>query len=319
MQSVLTLARRNTGGLSQYGSLQPDIQLLPSNINQKVKCADGVLRTRSERLERAVPVPMDNREEEIASALIFSAICGACLLTDILSMDNIAPFANLALGTALIVGVTDNFYDLIQNASKFAQKDNDNKVDLPDKSNLPLGLGTGQLTGKVISGLGRLLTVDAERESQCEAAALFCAYSLGLACFAFRPNALEGSVLVIDSTTNDDMESLDNSAGYLRLLIWLLAPVCMENMKHSQLIMSNSKEAINFLDRLEKYASEYPDVLPGMWWQGDAKEREELLMWAYAEADLMLRQNRGAVSEIAQCLAGGAATVGDCVAVMERW
>jgi hypothetical protein len=35
------------------------------------------------------------------------------------------------------------------------------------------------------------MNVDTERECECEAAAFFAAYSLGLPCFAFRPNALE--------------------------------------------------------------------------------------------------------------------------------
>jgi hypothetical protein len=320
MQNVLSLARRNSGGaMNQFGSLQADIQLLPSSPNQKVKCADGTFKSRSERLELVAEIPSDAREEEVLSAISFAGLCGACILTDIMSMETISPFANVALGSALVVGAIDNFYDLIKGIAQFTQKDKDNQINLPDKSNLPLGLGSGKLTGKVVNGLGRLLTVDPERESQCEAAALFCAYNLGLACFAFRPNALEGSAFVIESTRNKDMDSLDNSAGYLKLLIWLLAPVCAESMKHSQLIMSNPKEAISFLDRLEAYALENPGSLPGIWWQGDAKEREDLLTWAYAEAELMLRQNRGAVDEVSRCLTGGAATVGDCVAVMERW
>ena len=319
MQTVLTLSRRNSGGLNQYGSLQADIQLLPSTPNQKVKCPDGTLKTRAERLDQVAEIPTDEREEEVVSALIFAALCGACILTDVLSMDTIAPFANVALGSALVIGAVDNFFDLFKTIAQMVQKDSDNKIELPDKSSLPMGLGSGKLTGKVVNGLGRLLTVDPERESQCEAAALFCAYNLGLACFAFRPNALEGSALVIESTRNNEMDSLDNSAGYLKLLIWLLAPVCAESMKHSQLIMSNPKEAISFLDRLEAYRLENPGSLPGMWWQGDAKEREDLLAWAFAETDYMLRQNRGAVDEVSRCLTGGAATVGDCVAVMERW
>ncbi|GKZ01366.1 hypothetical protein MPSEU_001087600 [Mayamaea pseudoterrestris] len=320
MQKVLTLARRNSAGLDQYASLQTEIQLLPSSLTQRVKCADGSFKTRSERLEQAASIPDDDREQEILSAFIFAGLCGACILTDVLSMESVAPFANVALGSALAVGAIDNFYDLFQGILKFAQKDNDNKMNLPDKADLPLGLGSGKLTGKVVGGLQRLLTVDAERESQCEAAALYAAYHLGLACFAFRPNALEGSALVIESTRgNNEIDSLDNSAGYLKLLIWLLAPVCAESMKHSQLIMSNPKEATSFLDRLEKYETDNPGSLPGVWWQGEEKERDDLLAWAYAEAEYMLRQNRGAVEEVARCLTGGAATVGDCVAVMERW
>jgi hypothetical protein len=319
MHRVLTLARRNRGGLNQYGSLQTDIQLLPSNLYQKIKSSDGSVSTRSERLRNAVEVPTDDREAEISSALVFAMTCGACILTDILSVESVEPFANTLLVSALAVGAIDNLYDLMSSFVKLLQKDKEYKLDLPLKSSLPFGLGTGKLTGRVVCGLGRLLTIDAERESQCEAAALFCAYNLGLACFAFRPNALEASVFVIDSTTDDDMDSLDNGAGYMKVLIWLLAPVCAESMKHTQLIMSNSKEAISFLERLETYSMENPGALPGLWWQGDDAERKDLLTWAYAETECMLRQNRAAVTEISQCLVGGAATVGDCVAVLERW
>jgi hypothetical protein len=56
-----------------------------------------------------------------------------------------------------------------------------------------------------------------------------------------------------------------------------------------------------------------------LFWTSSDEEKTDLLKWAYAEADLLLRENRAAVTEISQRLAGGAATVGDCVAVIEDW
>jgi hypothetical protein len=56
-----------------------------------------------------------------------------------------------------------------------------------------------------------------------------------------------------------------------------------------------------------------------LWWMDNDKETNDLLKWAYAEADNLLRTNKGAVTELTERLAGGAATVGDCVAVMEIW
>ena len=104
---------------------------------------------------------------------------------------------------------------------------------LPDKDALPFGLGTGPTSGSVVRGLTRLLTIDAERESQCEAAALYSAYVLGLPCFAFRSNAREGSALVLQASNTDD--NLLTASGVLRMLIWLLVPVAMESSKYPNL------------------------------------------------------------------------------------
>jgi hypothetical protein len=44
-----------------------------------------------------------------------------------------------------------------------------------------------------------------------------------------------------------------------------------------------------------------------------------LVEWALAEADALLRRNMKAVDALSDALAGGAATVGDCVAILEGW
>lgn len=330
MARVLALARKN-GAVKQFGELQRDILQLPTNPNSKVKCPDGAFKTRTQRLADVADIPSDERGVEVRNAFVVLAAAGACAFADIAHMDDITPFSNTLLGLLFLVGAVDNFYDLLKMGTSFAasqlNKENKGKDEkpgfkLPDKNALPFGLGSGQVSGSVVRGITRLITVDVERECQCEAAALFAAYSLGLPCFAFRPNALEGSVLVVDSTNkNNGLDSLDSSSGILRMLIWLLAPVAMESSKHSQLIMSDPREAEGFLSRLEEYSTSRGNILESIYWteKDEETERSALLKWAFTEADLLLRDNRAIVTELTQCLTGGAATIGDCVAVMEQW
>jgi hypothetical protein len=280
---------------------------------------------------------MDNRAQEVTSALAASAVAAGCTLTDIVHADDITLYANTILTAMVAVGVLDNFYDLIKSGAAMAARQMDKNInqdkseksplasfELPEKDSLPLGLGTGQVSGSVVRGLTRLLTVDAERECACEAAGLFTAYMLGLPCFSFRPNALEASVLVVESTKNVNGRanaSLLSGSGIMRVLVWLMAPVAMESMKHPQLIVSDPQEAEGFLLRLEDYAKNTNSAVAqeDLWWVNDEQERADLLKWAYTEADLLLRDNKKVVNEIAQRLTGGAATIGDLVATMERW
>jgi hypothetical protein len=330
MARVLSLCARNKVGIRQFGAQQNRILPLPTNPDTKVKCPDGSTKTRSQRLESLPDIPVDEREKETTYALAFAALLTFCGSSDLLSLDDITPWTNTMLFSVVSVGVVDNFYDLLKTGTQFAasqmQKagdDNGGKnkpLELPDKDSLPLGLGTGKFSGSTVRGLSRLLTIDAERESQCEGAALYVAYALGLPCFAFRPNAYEGSVLVAESIREDnDVDSLLSSSGILRMLVWLMAPVAMESMAHPQLIMSDPREAIGFLTRMEEFAEKDDKVREELWWIGNERERQDLLKWAYVEADLLLRENRKTVTEISKRLTGGAATIGDCVAVEEKW
>ena len=125
--------------------------------------------------------------------------------------------------------------------------------------------------------------------------------------------------MVVESTKEDSrLDPLLSSVGILKMLVWLLAPVAMESSKHAQLVMSDPRESMGLLERLEDKA----DALlkeGDLFWTVNEQEKTDLLKWAYAEADLLLRANRGVVADISQRLAGGAATVGDCVAVIENW
>jgi hypothetical protein len=308
MAEVLDLSKKNTA-VNIYGNSVSNVLALP--VNPKSKVRDS---TRLERLSR-VTVPSDDREAETSSALAFASVMSACIFVDFVHWDDVATYSNLLLATLVVLGVVDNFYEVLSLLVKLASKES--AVEVPNKEDLPFGLGSGRLSGNVVRGLARLATVDAERESMCEAAALLVAYQLGLPCFAFRPNALEGSILVIESTKENSVisPSLNTPSGIVRMLVWLLAPVAIENSKHSQLICSDPREADGLLRRLEEYYKENSGSIP---WESD-EDREDLLKWAYAEADLLLRDNKKLVEDLSKCLTSGAGTIGDCVAVIEGW
>lgn len=189
MTNTLSLCLKN-GAMSQYGKFQNSITPMPSVATSVVVCPDGSRKSRQDRLTSLTAVPNDDRGGEVTAALAFTTLLGFCFVTNVLGMEEISPFTNLLLTGAIVVGVLDNFYGVIKGGVSLAAKD---KVDvnLPDKEDLPLNLGSGVITGTVVRGLTRLINVDTERECECEAAAFFAAYSLGLPCFAFRPNALE--------------------------------------------------------------------------------------------------------------------------------
>jgi hypothetical protein len=230
-------------------------------------------------------------------------------------MQEITPFTNAVWILLVLVGVLDNFYDLLKfAATTFASDTFVGK--LPKE--LPLSLGSGKVTGTVVRGFNRLLQVDTERECECEAAAFFAGYTLGLPCYSFRPNALEAAVMAAESAQPDnDLDPLLTNNGIMKILVWLMAPVAIESVKYPQLVQSDPREANGFLTRLER-----SDLInkSDLWWLEEGQqEREDLLKWAYTEADLLLRRNGASVKEITERLASGAATVGDCVAAIENY
>jgi len=313
MAKVISLSSKN-GSINQYGLLQREITPLPTTINTKVKCPDGTTKTRGERLDVLQAIPTDERGSEISSALAVSSVLGFCWVAGVLNIEEITPFTSLVWILIVTVGTLDNFYDLIKFGANTFVKDVGEK--LPKE--LPLSLGSGQLTGTVVKGFNRLIQVDTERECECEAAAFFIGYTLGLPCFSFKPNALEAAVMVAESSQSDnDLDPLLTNNGMMKMLVWLMAPVAMEGVKHPQLIQSDPREADGFLTRLEKSNLINKEDL---WWlEEGSQEKEDMLKWAYAEADLMLRRQNTVVTEITERLASGAATVGDCVAAIENY
>jgi len=337
MATVLSLALQN-GALSFYGSRQADITQLPSSPDSFVPQTS---MTRAERLEKLADVPKDERGKEVTAALATMSVVGVCLVLqgvgNGLGLDDLTPYTSLVLYGILGVGIVDNFFDAIQTFMSFVVKMNAEKlpdavknVKGPEKGSLPLGLGSGAITGTVVKGLGRLGSVDTERECQCEAAAFYAAYSLGLPCFGFRPNALEAAILTFESNKNEEdsdkaLNSLLSDTGVMKMLIWLMAPVAFESSLHPQLISSDPREAKGFLQRLQEKAAAFGaedavnDILRVD--EGTMKseqEMEDLLKWAYAEADLLLRENKSTVKDLSELLIGGASTLGDCAALLEE-
>ena len=313
MAKVISLSAKN-GSISQYGILQQDITPLPTTINTRVKCPDGTTKTRGERLDILQNIPTDERGSEISSALAVSSVLGFCWVVGVLNIEEITPFTSFVWILIVTIGALDNFYDLIKFGAKTFAKDL--VGELPKE--LPLSLGSGKLSGTVVKGFNRLIQIDTERECECEAAAFYVAYTLGLPCFSFRPNALEAAVMVAESSqTDNELDPLLTNNGMMKMLVWLMAPVAMESVKHPQLIQSDPREADGFLSRLEKSNLINKEDL---WWlEEGSQEKEDMLKWAYAEADLLLRRQNTVVTEITERLASGAATVGDCVATIERY
>merc|ERR1719162_1427064 len=313
MAKVISLSAKN-GSISQYGILQREITPLPTNINTRFKCPDGTTKTRGERLDSLPDIPTDERGTEITSALAVSSVLGFCWVVGVLHIEEISPFTTLVWILIVGVGAIDNLYNLIKFGTKTFAKDL--VGELPKE--LPLGLGSGSVTGTVVKGFNRLIQVDTERECECEAAAFFVAYTLGLPCFSFRPNALEAAVMVAESSQSDNaLDPLLTNNGMMKMLVWLMAPIAMESVKHPQLIQSDPREADGFLSRLEKSTMINKEDL---WWlEEGTEEKDDMLKWAFAEADLLLRRQSTVVTEITERLASGAATVGDCVAAIENY
>ncbi|KAL7530449.1 hypothetical protein ACHAWF_003379 [Thalassiosira exigua] len=340
MANMLSLAIKN-GAISRYGSLQGSINLFPRASSPASSFPFGMADNQEQRLESLPPVPDDDRATEVSQAIIFSGVVASCVginvFSGIFGLEDLTCWTNLILGVAITTVIVDNFFDVIVTGGSAVAKLNEDKLpdaaksmNAPKKEEMPLGLGTGSITGTVVRGLNRLLADNTERDCQCEGAAVFAAYSLGLPCFAFQPNALEGAALVLESIgENDDggtyltgtMDSLASDVGLLKVMIWLMSPVAMELSKYPQLMSSEPREAVGFLQRLtdksrnsEQISLSLEGALP------DNNEQEEVfLRWSLAEADRLLRNNVKTVDALSEALAGGAATVGDCVAILEDW
>ena len=363
MANVLSLAIQN-GAISRFGSLQGSIHPIPRSTTSTTSSTPSFAsfsfgnsntQEQQKRLESLPPVPDDDRAAEVSQAVLFSALVASCVGINVIngifghSMDDITTWTNLILGVAVTTVAVDNFFDVIVSGGSAVAKMNKDKlpetimnVQAPKKEEMPLGIGTGSLTGSVVRGLSRLLADNTERDCQCEAAAVFIAYSLGLPVFAFQPNALEGAALVLRSMGEEEdgdngidanskrrdgtrsMDSLASDIGLLKVMMWLMAPVAMELSKYPQLMSSEPREARGFVQRLANKVKESNQSTPAVLALKDSlpvddEEMNAYLRWALAEADILLRSNAKVVDALSEALAGGAATVGDCVAVLEDW
>lgn len=352
MAKMLSLTIQN-GAISRFGSLQGSITPIPRSTSSSTPSfasfAFGTTQEQQKRLESLPDVPDDDRAAEVSQAVLFSGLLASCVGINVInglfghSLDDITVWTNLLLGVAITTVAVDNFFDVIVSGGSAVAKMNQDKlpenirsVQAPKKEEMPLGIGTGSLTGSVVRGLSRLLADNTERDCQCEAAAVFVAYSLGLPVFAFQPNALEGAALVLQSMEENEggfnsqrggkrsMDSLASDIGLLKVMMWLMAPVAMELSKYPQLMSSEPREARGFVQRLANKMKGSNQLTPAVVALKDAlpvddEELNAYLRWALAEADLLLRSNAKVVDALSEALAGGAATVGDCVAVLEEW
>lgn len=365
MADVLSLSKRN-GAITRYGTLQNDIDLVPRSPDGGRSMSSssssfsygggrgGDWERKIRKLASLPPVPDDDRAMEVTQAVVFGALITVCVGLNVIggvfhTLEDCTPWTNLFLGIVTSVVIIDNSFDVLVGTTQTLTNLNKDKIptmvsktvqSIPPKEDMPLGIGTGIVSGSIVRGLTRLSKDDTERDCMCEAAAVYIAYVLGLPCFAFRPNANEGATLVLQSTmgendvnsrnrdhgrwmkTTASMSSLASDVGLLKVLIWLLAPVAMELSRYPQLLSSEPREASSFLQRLVDTSSMYSsssttslaEALPM-----DDTEVDTYLRWALAEADALLRKNVRVVDRLSEALAGGAATVGDCVAILEEW
>lgn len=199
MAKVLSLAIKN-GAISNYGTLQDTINPIPRT--SYFTPFGGNKQANIERLQNLPAIPDDDRAAEISQAVTFATVAGSCVAVNVFGglfgLDDATPWTNLILGIMITTVAIDNFFDVIVMGGSAVAKINADKlpenaknINAPRKEEMPFGLGTGSMTGTVVRGLTRLLSVNTERDCQCEAASVFAAYSLGLPCFAFQPNALE--------------------------------------------------------------------------------------------------------------------------------
>ena len=126
------------------------------------------------------------------------------------------------------------------------------------------------------------------------------------------------SVRSKEENAKTTLDPLLSSDGILKILIWLLAPVAAENLKYPQLIVSDPRETFGLLKRLEKSCLERDIDIYNILSYLDT-DKDFILCWAYKEAESLLLRNKNMVEALEMRLAGGAATVGDCVAVLEGW
>jgi len=322
MNTVLMLLRRNNGSnIRQYGAKQKNLSPIPSD--------DRKMR---ERFKKAPEIPTDNRTKEVGSALSVTGIALACFfanpIAQLVGAEDAGPIPGIILSLISVVAVLDNFYDALDVITNLvSSSDKIPNLKLPDKEKLPLGLGSGKITADFVAGFTRILAEDTERSCRVEAAAFYIAYVLGLPCFAFQSNALEGAVLTVESSTpykippdldflpsnTADYDKLLTNEGVLKMLAWLFAPVSFEIGQHPQLLYSDPREATSYLDRISRKITPSDNL--------DLSDRESLLRWAFAETDSFLRNTENAqkIDILSQGLASGASTVGDLVGIIEDW
>jgi len=281
IQECLLLGRRN--GASRVfargvGTLSPPPPL-------RATATAGAAAAAAAAIEALPPVPRDERTSELGAGVAALTVLGGALMVEALG-----PLVHVDTwpATVVLVGAA------VAAGLDFTQRQ-------------------GWYVKLVLAGLNRIFMRDPEREARVQAATFLSAYLLGLPCFCFSPNVMEAVKMTTD--VKEFAESLSSSVGVNRLLVYLLAPVVVEEANHMQLIVSDPRQA----RALAQVFRERRRGREGRVGAGEEEEEEEevLLRWAYEEARRLVATNSGLLEKLRQRMESGGATVGDCVALLE--
>ena len=272
VSKVLRLSARS-GAARLYASEGAALRLPPS---------DAALRRKA--LQGAPEVPADDRAAEVAAAVAAAAAVGvpaaSVLVGGFLGYDEFGPSLVLLLAAALAA--------------------------------LDATMNGGGVAAKVGDGADRLLSRDARRDAECEAASFATAYLLGLPCFPFRASALEAA----DQIARDD--DVDE-AQLQKLLVWLVSGVAAERRKHRKLLASDPRQATAFLALLRSRGLKVPgdgDTADDAT-NGRAPTDADRVRWALKEATDLQGRRIPALEGLADFFESGAATAGDVVMRIE--
>jgi len=279
IQECMLLARRN--GASRVfargvGTLSPPPPLRASTV------AGG--GAAASEIDALPPVPHDERTSELGAGVAALTVLGGALMVEALG-----PLVHVDTWPATVV-----------------------LVGAAVAAGLDLTQRQGEEVKLVLAGLSRMFMRDPEREARVQAATFLSAYLLGLPCFCFSPNVLEAVKMTTD--VEEFAEMLSSPVGMNRVLVYMLAPVVVEEANHLQLIASDPRQA----RALVQVCRERRRGREGGWeGEADEKEEERLLRWAYEEARRLVGMNSGLLEKLRQRMESGGATVGDCVALLE--
>ena len=288
IQECMLLARRN--GASRVfargvGTLSPPPPLRASAT------AGGAGGSAAE-IDALPPVPHDERTSELGAGVVALTVLGGALMVEALG-----PLVHVDTWPATVVLVGG----AVAAGLDFSQRQ-------------------GEEVKLVLAGLNRMFMKDPEREARVQAATFLSAYLLGLPCFCFSPNVIEAVKMTTD--VEEFAEVLSSPVGINRVLVYLLAPVVVEEANHLQLIVSDPRQAralVQVCRERRRGREGGREGVGKMAEEGEADEKEEerLLRWAYQEARRLMAMNSGLLEKLRQRMESGGATVGDCVALLE--
>ncbi len=299
--------RRAAAGLLDAAASTRDTEAVSASVSALAKSQLKTSTFRSESLNippspAKADLPKDERGSEVTAASLYLFSLSFCFLSNALgglnsSYDPTVP--NLAIFFLVGLVVVDNFYP----AFRLLSTSFDKAPTLPPHPpHTPKGRGSVKKTH--VAGLTRLTSRDNARDCLVEASALYAGYALGLPCFPFRANSLEAAAMI-----RSDPGGLGTEGGVARVCCWLWAGVAAEGSRYPNLVASDPREVEALFRRLGK--------MEGM---DDVISRKEVIVGAaYERAKTLVRERRKEVGKVEEGLLSGAATVGDCVGLIEGW